>query len=186
LQSHCILEGDALGSVIKKHTGFSAIREAVSTILEFFLPVNGDIPDQPNLVLEKTFTGSPTEVKHLELFDDVVFQDSFVRDWTGRVGAGQSWSIENLENARVRLTLKFLGKCGRALHDFQLFFGPMKSMHGVRFNEQLLATAIFREDPNPLLHPSNDLAKEIFTQYILEYECVLSPSFLAEHLVRIV
>jgi hypothetical protein len=186
-ESHCVLEGDALDDVIKKHTGFSVIRQSVNTTLEFSLSVAGEVPDQPNLVLEKTFTGSPTEVKRLELFDDIVFQDSFVRDWTGRVGAGESWSIENLVNARVRFTLTFLGKCGPvALHDLQLFFGPLSSMHGFRFTKQLLATTVFGEDPNPLLHPGNDKAKEIFTQYLLEYECVLSPSFLAEHLVRIV
>jgi hypothetical protein len=186
-ESHCVLEGDKLVNQIKQHTGFSAIRESVSTILEFFLPVDGDVPSESNLVLEKTFTGHPDEVIRLELFDNLVYQDSLVKNWTGHVGATQSWSIENLHNARVRLTLKFLGECGPVgLHDLQLFFGPVSSMHGIHFPKELLVGAVFKEDPNPLLHPGNDLAKKIFAQHVLEYECVFSRTVLTDHLVKIV
>lgn|GEM_PF-6371780 len=185
LESHCVLEGDDLVAQIK--AGGSAIREPVSTILEFFLPVEGRVPSEPNLILEKTSTGHPDEVQRLELFDNVIFQDSFVRNWTVRTGAGQTWSIESIHGARVRFILKFVGELGPvALHDLQLFFGPRSSMHGIHFPEKPLADAAFKDDPDPVLHCANDLAKRFFAPFMLEYECILSDTVLSEHLVKVV
>ena len=188
-ESHCILDGENLVAQIKKHTGGnSVIRHPVSTVLEFFLPVEGRVPDEPNLILKKTFTtGHPDEVTRLELFDNVIFQDSFVRNWTVHTGAGQTWSIENIREARVRLVLKFIGEWGpAALHDLQILFGPKSSMHGIRFSETLLADAVFKDDPAPILHCENDLARQFFAPFLLEYECKLSETVLSEHLVKVV
>ena len=187
LESHCVLQGDNLVAEIKKH-GNSVIRDPVSTILEFFLPVEGNIPKEPNLVLEKTFTtGHPDEVTRLELFDKIIFQDSFVRSWTVHTGAGQTWSIENIHEARVRLVLRFIGELGPVgLHNFQIFFGPRSSLHGIYFPEKLLADAVFKDDPAPILHCENDLARQFFASFVLEYECLLSGAVLSEHLVRVV
>jgi hypothetical protein len=186
-ESHCILEGDDLVTQIKKQNGgHSVIRGPVDTLLEFFLPIEGTVPNEPNLVLKRIFTtGHPDEVQRLELFDTIIFQDSFVREW--KVQSGQAWSIENIQDARVRFTLKFIGDRGPVgLHDLQLFFGPRSSMHGIHFPAKLLANAIFKDDPAPILHPSNDLAKQMFAPFVLEYECVLSASVLSEYLVRVV
>jgi len=189
-ESHCILEGDDLNRRIQSHTGFgeSAIRQPVSTTLEFFLPIDGTILKQPTLVLEKTFSsGKPDEVKHLELFDNVVFQDSFVKEWTAQTDAEQSWSVANLRNARIRLRLKLLGQLDPVfLHDLQLFFGPTSAMHGIHFSKELLANAVFKQDPTPLFTCENDLATQFFASYLLEYECNLSETVMSDHFVKVV
>ncbi len=124
IESHCILKGDDLQRRIESHSGFGGgvIRQPMHTTLEFFFPSDGVMPEEPSLVLEKTFDGSgkPNEVKHIELFDNVIFQDSFVKDWTAQTGLGRSWCIENLRNARVRFRLNLLGEYGPAsLHNLQ-------------------------------------------------------------------
>ena len=188
--SHCVLEGEHLSKLIKKHTGFgeSAIRYPVSSTLEFFLPIDGILTEQPTLVLEKTFTsGKPDEVKRLELFDNVIFQDCFLKNWTAQTGAGQNWSVANLHNARIRLRLKLLGELGPAsLHNLQLFFGPLSSMHGIHFPAELLARAEFKKDPSPLLKTANDFAAQFFASYLLEYECNLTDSIMSDHFVKVV
>ena len=184
-ESHCVLEGENLVAQIKG--GGSVIREPVSTVLEFFLPIEGRIPSEPNLVLNKPYTEPSYEVQRLELFDNIVFQDSFIKNWTVHTGAGHAWSIENIHGARVRFTLKFVGESGPvALHDLQIFFGPRSSMHGIHFPEKLLADAVFKDDPAPVLHCENDLARQLFAPYMLEYECLLSDAILSEHLVKVV
>lgn len=59
-------------------------------------------------------------------------------------------------------------------------------MHGIHFPEKLLIDAVFKDDPEPVLHCENDLARQFFAPYMLEYECVLSDTMLSEHLVKVV
>jgi hypothetical protein len=189
-KSHCVLEGVQLSNLVENHTGFgeSAIRSPVSSSLEFFFPIDGSLPEQPSLELEKTFTsGKPVEVKRLELFDNVVFQDCFVKQWTAQTGSEQNWSVANLRNTRIRLRLNFMGELNPVyLHNFQLFFGPLSSMHGIHFPLELLANAEYKKDPSPLLHAENELAAKFFSSYLLEYECNLSEPIISEHFVKVV
>jgi len=189
-ESHCVLEeGERLSSLIESHSGFgeSVIRPPMSTTLEFFIPVDGAIPAQPTLVLKKTFANGPYEVKRLELFDNVVFQDCFVKKWHAQTGADQNWSVANLSNARIRFSLILTGELGPAsLHNLQLFFGPISSMHGIHFPAELLSRAEFKKDPSPLFKPSNALAAQFFTSYILEFECNLTESVMSDNFVKVV
>jgi len=189
-ESHSVLEGEDLMKRIQSHTGFgdSAIRQPVSTTVEFFFPTDGEVPSDPTLALKKTFTtGKPDEVKRLELFDNVLFQDSFVREWTAQTQVGQNWSVADLLGSRLRVRFELLGERGPvALHDLQLFFGPTSSMHGIHFPSEILSRAVFKPDESPLLTPENDLAKQFFAAYVLEFECVLSDVILAEHFVKVV
>lgn len=190
VESHCVVEGDDLFKRIQDHTGFgsSAIRDPVDTTVELFFPTDGEVAREPSLVLKKTFTtGKPDDVKRLELFDNVLFQDSFVREWRAQTQGGQNWSIADLRCSRLRVRFEFLGERGPvALHDLQLFFGPTSATHGIHFPSEILSRAIFKTDDSPLLTPGNELAKQFFAPYVLEFECVLSDEILAEHFVKIV
>ena len=189
-ESHCVLEGDELAKRVNGHTGFgdSVIRQPVSTTVEFFFRSNGKLPDEPTLSLEKTFTtGKPDEVKHLELFDNVLFQDSFVREWTAQSATGQNWSVADLRNARVRLRFALLGERGPvALHNLQLFFGPTTAMHGINFPIEILSRGVFKQDEAPLMRCDNDLAKQFFASYVFEFDCELSDEIMAEHFMKVV
>ena len=189
-ESHCLLEGEDLVKRIREHSGFgdSVIRSPVACTLEFFFSADGAIPVDPTLVLKKTFTtGLPDDVRRLELFDTVLFQDSFLRQWTAQTQTGQNWSIADLRGARFRMRFDLLGEYGPVeLHELQLFFGPLSAMHGIRFPSEVLTRAEFKADESPLLTPSNELAKQFFAAYVLEFDLVLDEPILAEHLVKIV
>lgn len=189
-ESHCILEGEELIKRIQSCTGFgdSAIRHPVTTTVEFFFPTDGALPCDPTLSLEKTFiTGKPDEVKRLELFDTVLFQDSFVREWTAQTQTGQNWSVADLRDSRLRVRFNFLGERGPAsLHDLQLFFGPTSAMHGIHFPSEIVSRAVFKQDESPLLRPENDLARQFFASYVLEFECLLSDAIMTENFVKVV
>lgn len=191
IESHCILKGDDLQRCIKGHTGMgeSVIRQPMHTTLEFFFSSDGVVPEEPSLILEKTVDGSgnPNEVKHIELFDNVIFQDSFVRDWTTRTESGRSWCVDNLRNARVRFRLNLLGEYGPAsLHNLQLFFGPTSAMHAIEFPLEILNQCVFKEDPSPLFRCNNDLATQFFKSYLLEFDWNLSDEFMGCHFTKVV
>lgn len=189
-ESHSTLEGQDLSTRIEKQTGFveTAIRHPVGIFLDFFFSSDGKLPQEPSLSLEKAFTtGKPDEVNRIELLDTELFQDSIVREWTAQTQTGQNWSVADLFNARLRLRLEFLGERGPAsLHDLQIFFGPSSASHGLRFPTEMLAAAVFKPNESPLLTPTNDLAKQFFASYILEYECVLSETIMKEQFVKLV
>jgi hypothetical protein len=146
------------------------------------------VPSESTLLLEKIFTtGKPDEVKRLELLDTELFQDSFVKEWTAATRTGQNWCVEDLCGSRLRVRFSFLGERGSvSLHDMQLFFGPMSSMHGIHFPAHILERAVFKPDDSPLLTPSNDLARQFFAPYVLEFDCLFSEAIIAEHLVKVV
>jgi hypothetical protein len=126
-------------------------------------------------------------VTSLELYDTVLFQDAFVREWTAQTQTGQNWSVADLLGSRLRVRFELHGERGPvALQNLQLFFGPTSSMHGISFPSDVLSRAVFKPDESPLFTCMNDLAKEIFAAYVLEFEIVLSEELLAEHFVRIV
>ncbi|MBK9166393.1 MAG: hypothetical protein IPM24_02895 [Bryobacterales bacterium] len=189
-ESHCVLEGEALAKLIREHSGFgdSVIRFPVACTLEFYFSADGSLPVEPTLVLKRTFTtGRPNDVKRLELFDTVIFQDSFVRQWNAQTLTGQNWSIADLRGARLRLRLDLLGEYGPVeLHELQIFFGPLSAMHGIRFPTEVLSGAAFKTNESPLLRPSNDLARQFFASYVLELDVVLTEPILAECLTKVV
>lgn len=189
-ESHCVLEGEDLVKRIREHSGFgnSVIRSPVACTLEFFFSADGAIPVEPTLALKKTFTtGLPEDVRRLELFDTILFQDSFLRQWSAQTQTGQNWSIADLRGARFRMRLDLLGEYGPVeLHELQMFFGPLSAMHGIRFPSEVLRRAEFKSDESPLLTPGNELAKQFFAPYVLELDLVLVEPILAEHLVKVV
>lgn len=185
--SFCSLKGQALRDRISARSSAGAIRDPVDITVEFFFP-RGKVRDQPALKLQKTFsTGEPDEVTSLELFDSTVYQDAFLHDWTAHTESGQVWNIDDLANSRVRVRFKFVGDRGAiSLHNLHLLFGPRSAMHGIGFSSEILLKTVFKDDEDPVLHPANDLAREFFAPYVLEFGCLLSQSLLAEHLVTVV
>lgn len=185
--SHCSLTGQTLRDRLAARSAIGAIRDPVSITVEFFFP-RGTVRGDPTLRLEKTFTtGEPDEVTRLELFDSTVFQDAFVHDWTAHTESGQVWSVDDLASSRIRVRFQFVGEHGPIdLHNLHLLFGPRSAMHGIAFSSEALAKAVFKDDEHPVLHPQNDLAREFFAPYVLEFESLLSQPLLADHLVTVV
>lgn len=189
-ETNCVLEGDDLAKLIREHSGFgdSVIRSPVACSVEFFFPEAGSMPVEPTLALKKAFTtGRPDEVKRLEVFDTVVFQDCFVRQWSAQTQTGKNWSIADLRGARFRIAFDLLGEYGPVgLHELQLFFGPLSAMHGIQFPTEVLRNASFAVSDSPLIRPSNELAQRFFAPYVLGLDLLLTEAILAEHLTKIV
>ena len=59
-------------------------------------------------------------------------------------------------------------------------------MHGIAFTAEQLTTAMIKDDPDPILHTSTELASQMFAPYLLEFECDLTEPLLAKQLVRVV
>jgi hypothetical protein len=188
-ETHCVLEGEGLEKLIRDHSaGSSVIRSSFACTLEFFFPIDGSTPTEPSLILKKNFTtGRPDEVMRLEAFDTLVFQDCLVRQWNAQTQTGQNWSIADLLDARFRIRLEFLGEYGPVeFHELQLFFGPLSAMHGIRFSKDVLKSAVFSANDDPIFTPSNELAQKFFASYVLDIDAVLTTPILAGDLKKIV
>lgn len=190
MESHCVLEGEKLTARIHDTPAFgdSTIRNPVTTTCEFYFATNGTLPKEPTLVLEKTFSsGKPGEVKRIELLDSTIFQDSFVREWTAQSQTGQNWSVADLSGARMKVRFTFLGERGPvSIHDMQVFFGPTSAMHGIHLPASILDSAVFKTDDCKLFTTGNDMAREMFAPYVLEFDCILTEALMDEHFAKVV
>jgi len=186
--SQSVLEGEELQERFVKF-GHGSVRSPSQTFVDFFFPEDGKYPEEPSLTLQTDAAsdGRPHEIKRIELFDDVIFQDAFVNTWKARTRSGVAFSVASLADCRLRVRFQFLGEHGPvALHNLHLFFGPPTMMHGMFFPEDMLSQATFTLDSNQTFVFQNDLARQFFVEHLLTFECLLSGSVLSERLVRIV
>ena len=187
-QSHSILQGEQLQERFVKY-GHGSVRSPSRTFVEFFFSEDGKYPDEPAVALQADASadGRPHEIKRIELFDDTIYQDAFVNTWRAHTRTGVAFSVAKLQDCRLRVRFEFTGERGTvALHNLHLFFGPPTMMHGIFFPVEMLAKAKFMIDSNQIFTFGNDLAREFFVQYSLQFECTLSDDILSERFVRIV
>jgi HNH endonuclease len=158
-ESHCTLDAQSLESLIENHSGFgeSAIKTPLETTVEFSFPHAGSEPDTPSLVLKKAFEDKPRNVKSLELFDDVIFQDVFATGWEVTNPSKRGWSTNDLQGARVRLQMKLLSfdainfQRPPYLHNLHMYFART-TPHILYFTAKQLDHPIVSEEPNPTIH----------------------------------
>jgi hypothetical protein len=72
--SHSELEGEELQERFVKF-GHGAVRSPSQTFVDFFFSDEGKYPDEPSLTLQTDAAsdGRPHEIKHIELFDNVIY-----------------------------------------------------------------------------------------------------------------
>src|SRR5438105_11657249 len=107
--SHCVLEGDELQDRFVKH-GHGAVRSPSTTTIELFFPQNGQYGDEPDIMLraDASSDGHPREIRRIELFDEVIYQDAFVNSWKARTSTSVAFSVEKIHNARLRIRFELL------------------------------------------------------------------------------
>lgn len=157
-ESHCTLDKQSLASLIENHSGFgeSAIKSPIETTIECFFPNTGTEPDKPSLILEKAFDDSkPRNVRSLELFDDVIYQDVFATGWEVTNPSRRAWSINHLQGALVRLQMKFMSfddinlQRPPRFHNLHMYFGR-STPHILFFKAEQLEQPVVMEDPHPV------------------------------------
>ena len=158
-ESHCTLDKQSLQSLIENHSGFgeTAIKGPLDTTVEFFFAHAGSDPEKPSLVLEKAFEDKPRNVKSLELFDDVIFQDVFATGWEVKNPSKRAWSINDLQGARIRLEMKVLSfdainfQKPPRLHNLHLYFAR-NTPHILHFTAEQLGQPTVEKEQNPTIH----------------------------------
>ncbi|MEM7599810.1 MAG: hypothetical protein AAF357_00155 [Verrucomicrobiota bacterium] len=103
--------------------------------------------------MSEVFSGSgkPEDVKNLELFDSTIFQDTFVTTWEVRNPTKRAWGINDLQNARIRLTLEFWSfdklnfEEPPRFHNLHLYFGR-ESPHILYFTADQLGSPRVTDD----------------------------------------
>lgn len=152
--SHSKLSDEALGELIDRYSGWGdgVIKSPVSTTIEFFFPATNSEPDKPSLALKKAFgDGKPREVKSLELFDDLIFQDVFATGWEVTTPSKRAWNVNDLQGARVRLQWEMLSfdninfQRPPVFHNLHMYFGRT-CPHILFFSAEQLAQPIITEE----------------------------------------
>jgi len=159
-QSHCTLTDEDRKGFIKNqgYIGESAIKNPIHTKLEFFFRSSIDGPEEPSLTLTKAFNGrgKPDDVVKLELYDNTVFQDTFVTAWVVENPTKTAWNISHLQNARIRLVLEFWSynkinfEEPPRFHNLHFYFGK-ENPHVICFSiEQLDRLTITKDSHIPI------------------------------------
>jgi len=157
-ESHCTLDKQSLEALTKKSSGFSerAIKSPSETTIDFFFPNSGSEPAKPSLVLEKAFEDTPQNVRSLQLFDDVIFQDVFAIGWEVTNPSKRAYGITDLRGARIRLQMKFMSfhdinlQRPPRFHNLHMYFGR-SIPHILFFKAEQLEQPVVMEDPHPLI-----------------------------------
>ena len=179
--SHCILSNEALNDIPGiEELGFgeSVVKHPVNTVIEFYLLATNSNPDTPSLILRPVPPSKPLKVQGLELFDDVIFQDSWVGGWEITNPSRRSWSISDLRGARIQLHLEMYSyddinlQYPPRLHNLHMYFGTT-APHILFFTAKQLESPIVMENPTPKMRWDFSAIPEFnftFRPLLMKYE----------------
>ena len=193
-KSHCTLDKQSLEAMIERHTGFceSAIKSPTHTTIEFFFQGSSSEQNKPSVVLKKAFgDGKPREVKHLELFDDQIFQDVLARGWEITNPSKKAWGIGDLRGARIRLTIEISSysdlnlQYPPRLHNLHMYFGT-NTPHILFFSAKQLEEPIVEEDTNLAIRWDFSAVPEFaFRPLLVKYEFQMDEEMFCNQLMQI-
>lgn len=192
-ESHCTLDKQSLKSLIENHSGLgeSAIKGPLETTIDFFLPDSGSEPDKPSLVLKKAFEDRPQNVRNLELFDDVIFQDVFDTGWEVTNPSKRAYGITDLRGARVRLQMKFMSfddvnlQRPPRFHNLHMYFGR-STPHILFFKAEQIETPVVMEDPHPVAKWNLSNIGMTARELLMRYEFHINDELFSNQLRHVV
>jgi hypothetical protein len=190
--SHCVLKGDALRQVANSFTGWgeSIIKSPLAITVDFFIGKNSSA-ELPSLTLDKTIgDGRPHDVKSIELFDEIMFQDAFCVGWKVNNPTKQAWSIGDLEGTRLRIRFKFMSwddvniQNPPRFHNLHLYFGR-QTPHILFFSCEQLECPVVMEAPEPLAKWDFSNIGMTAREMLIEYDLILDEALISNQLIQV-
>lgn len=140
--------------------------------------------EKPSLQLKSGHSTTSTVVG-LDLYDDIVYQDTEIRGLMSKSLDDKVWNTTNLKNSLIRVTLEFdsfvlpgdpkrESEMWQSLHNLQFVFGE-KSRRLMTFSLEDLSRQIVKENPNPLMQGD-------YLSVLLTFEMNLDETFYNSHM----